>query len=278
VQKTQKVIVPAASADAVLSHCLSQQAEDFAATEFDAFDQAHDHPHVGEHRRGGQTRFVQHRPFQPQLDRHGQWLVGGPVGRRSLRIASELRLCGRRNLAALAAGVEPLLLRFPDCRSVVRGAPLGGTLLPMVLPAPERTPQVLPTCVAGMREEANPAVRTGDCGPAKLGMGPQDRVQRSLILPDKRAGAVVLVPICAKREKLLDGYGKKARLSAIIFIALYTPSSYLFDANASRGRARFFVRDGWGSAGTVRTNGPSPIAPPRRPLCRVNADPLRVRS
>jgi hypothetical protein len=36
-------------------------------------------------------------------------------------------------------------------------------------------------------------------------MGLQHRAQRSLILPDKRLGAVVLVPIVANREKLLDG-------------------------------------------------------------------------
>ena len=112
----------------------------------------------------------------------------------------------------------------------------------MVLPAAERASQVPPTCVAGMREKANPAVRAVSDAAPQLGMGLQNRVQRGLILPDKRPGAIVLMPICAKREKPLDGYGKKARLSTIIAIVLYTPSSYLFDANASRGGARFFVR------------------------------------
>ena len=80
------------------------------------------------------------------------------VRRRSRRIAGGLRRRGRRGLAALAAGIEPLLLRFPGCRLVVRGAPLAGTLPAMVLPAAERTPQVSATCVPGMREKANPAV------------------------------------------------------------------------------------------------------------------------
>ena len=109
----------------------------------------------------------------------------------------------------------------------------------MMLPAAERTAQVPPACVAGMREEANPASRAGSRTITKPGVGLQDRVQRGLILPDKRAGAVVPMPIRAKREKPLDGYGKKARLSTIMSIVLHTPSSYLFDANASRGRARF---------------------------------------
>jgi hypothetical protein len=93
-----------------------------------------------------------------------------------------------------------------------------------------------------MREKANPAVRAVRYAPLKLGMRLQDRVQQSLILPNKRPGAIELMPINAKREKLLDGDGKKAKLSTIIPIVLHTPSSYPFDAIASRGRARFFVR------------------------------------
>ena len=186
-----------------------------------------------------------------------------------------LRLRGRRGLAA---SIEPLLLRFPGRRPVIRGAPLAGTLPAMVLPAAERTPQVPPTGVAGMREKAKPAVRAGNDAPAKLGMGLQDRVQHGLILPDKRPGAIVPMPIRPKREKPLDGYGKKARPSAILFIVLYTPSSYLFDANASRGRARFFLRHGRGSTRTARTNDPLRTVPPNRPVCQVGVDPLRVKS
>jgi len=110
----------------------------------------------------------------------------------------------------------------------------------MVLPAAEGTTQIPATCVPGMREKPNPAV-SAVCGTTpKLGMGLQDRVQRGLILPDKRPGAVLLVPIRAKREKSLDGYGKKARFSVMMRIDLCTPSSYLVDAKASRGRARIF--------------------------------------
>jgi hypothetical protein len=266
VQKTEKVIVPAASADAVLSQRLPQQVDDFTTSEFDAFDQAHDHPHVGQHRRVGHARLVEHDSIQPQFKRRGQWLNGGLAWRRSLRIAVGLRWRGRRNLAALAAGIEPLLLRLPGRRPVVRSTPLAGTLLPMVLPAAERTTHVSPTCVAGMREEANPAVRTVNDAALKGGMGLQDRVQRGLILPDKRAGAVVLMPIRANREKLLDGYGKKARLSAILSIVLYTPSSYLLDANASRGRARFFCAQPT-SIGSDRPHERSATYRPPNPSC-----------
>jgi hypothetical protein len=263
---------------------------DFTATEFDTLDQAHDHPHVGQHRRTGQTRFVQQHPFQPHRDRHGQWragrrgghrcpaVVGLRVRRRPLQIEIGLWWRGRRNLAALAAGIEPLLLRFPSRPAVVRGTTSAGTMPAVVLPAAERASQVSPTCVAGVREKANPAVRAVNDAAPKTGMGLQNRIQRGLILPDKRPGAIVLMPICAKREKLLDGYGKKARLSTITVIVLYTPSSYLFDANASRGGTRFFVRQRRRSADTARTNDPLRTVPPNHPACRIGADPLPVRS
>jgi hypothetical protein len=139
----------------------------------------------------------------------------------------------------VAAAIEPFLLRFPGRRLVVGGTPSAGTLPTMVLSATEGTTQVPPACVSRMRKKANPAVRAVRYAPLKLGMGLQDRVQHGLILPDKRPGAIELMPIGAKREKLLDGDGKKARLSTILPIVFHTPSSYPFDANASRGRTRF---------------------------------------
>jgi len=65
----------------------------------------------------------------------------------------------------------------------------------MALPTAKRTPQAPPTRIAGMREKANLAVRAGNDAPAKLRVGLQDRVQRRLILPDKRPGAIVAMPI-----------------------------------------------------------------------------------
>ena len=144
----------------------------------------------------------------------------------------------------------------------------------MVIPTAERTTQVLSPRVLGMRQKANPAVRAANGTAVKLGMGLQNRVQRGLILPNKRFGAVALVPIRAKREKLLDGYGKKARLSVMMLIVLDTPSSYLLDANASRGRARFFLRFGQRSSRTVRTNDLPPITHPNGSPCPVDTDLL----
>jgi hypothetical protein len=94
-----------------------------------------------------------------------------------------------------------------------------------------------------MREKANPALlaENDTTLQLQLGMGFHDRVQRSLILPDKRVSAVVLVPVIAKRENFPDRYDKKARLSLTMWSVTFTPSSYLLDAKASRGRARIFV-------------------------------------
>ena len=146
----------------------------------------------------------------------------------------------------------------------------------MVLPTAERTTQVQTTGVAGVREKANPAVRTVGDAAVKLGMELQHRVQRGLILPDERLGTIVLMPIRVNREKLLDGYGKKARLSFIIWIVLCTPSSYFIDAKASRGRPRFFLRYERESASNVNTNDSFPNARPGRSACRVNADSRRT--
>jgi hypothetical protein len=127
-----------------------------------------------------------------------------------------------------------------------------------------------------MREKPNPAVLAVSHAPLQIGVGFQNRVQRDLILPDKWSGAIELVPIRTKREKLLDGDGKKARLSVMIWIVLCTPSSYLIEANASRGRARFFLRHEEGSAQPVRTTIPAPTARTDHPPCQVNAKPLRA--
>jgi hypothetical protein len=129
-----------------------------------------------------------------------------------------------------------------------------------------------------MREEANPAIRAVRHAAPKFGMGLHNRVQRGLIVPDQRPGAIVLMPIYAKREKLPDGDGKKASLSTILSNDLCTPSSYRPEANASRGRARFFMRHGRASVETVGTNGQLPIAQPSHSVRLVHTTPLRVRS
>jgi hypothetical protein len=73
----------------------------------------------------------------------------------------------------------------------------------------------------------------------QLRMRLQNGIQRRLVAEHQRSGRIVLVPIRPERESLLDGDDKKARFSVTIAI-LCTTSSYLIDAQASRGGARFF--------------------------------------
>jgi len=108
----------------------------------------------------------------------------------------------------------------------------------MVLSAAKGTAKILPFRVAGMREEANPTVAALHGAALQIGTIPQGRVERQLILTNKRTGAVVLVPILAKREKFPDGYSKTARFSVKMLIVFCISSSYSLDDNASRGRAR----------------------------------------
>ena len=191
------------------------------------------------------ARLIQDHPFQWQLDcaRQVTWqrLVRGLRGRDlAMRVLTALR-AGCRGEAAAPPTIETILLSFARGRAVVGGTPLTGTLLAMAPSATERATQVLTTCVTRMRQKPNPTVHASHRAAAQFRMGLEYRVQRGLVLPDQRVGAIVLVPIRSKRETLLDGDDKKARLSVRIRMVCCTPSSYLVDAKASRGRARILV-------------------------------------
>jgi hypothetical protein len=91
-----------------------------------------------------------------------------------------------------------------------------GALLAMQPATAERASQIRTTSVPGMSEEPNAAPDAVGHARFELGIRPQDQVQRDLILPNKRSGRILLMPIRPNREKLLDGYDKKARLSVMI--------------------------------------------------------------
>ena len=91
-----------------------------------------------------------------------------------------------------------------------------------------------------MREKANPAVATAHQASAHMGVVPQNRPQRDLILANKRPGRIVPVPVRAKPVNLFQAYEKKARFCVIMRIVFSMSSSYRFDAKSSRGRARIF--------------------------------------
>jgi hypothetical protein len=237
-EKGENVVGPSSAGDAVLSQRLTEPTAQLLQTHPDAFDQTHDHPHVRQHGGLHHARFIQNDSFQVQLG--VRWSLSGVdgVGGRRNRLAW-LRI----DIASARPGGKarsPELCFFPLRRPVVRRTPLVRTPPPMVRPATERATQVDTTCVSRMRQKPNSAVNAGHRAVTQPRMGLQDRVQTALVVLDKRLNPIVLMPVRAKREKLLDPDDKKARLSVKIAIALHTPSSYLSDAKASRGRTRIF--------------------------------------
>jgi hypothetical protein len=125
--------------------------------------------------------------------------------------------------------------------------------------------------VARMGEEPNPAIDAVHRAGLQSRMVGQNSIESRLILPNKRVGLIILVPIWPKREKLLDSDDKKARLSVKIFSDLHTPSSYLLDAKSSRGRTRIFVALGAKMSARNRPNRPTTTDPPNR--CRLTQPP-----
>lgn len=162
-------------------------------------------------------------------------------------------------MLAITAAIKPLLLRLPAGGAVVGGTPLVRTLLVMCLSATERTTQVDAPRAARMGQEVDPTACAGHEALPQLGMGLQDRVQSGLILTNKWISAIVLVPVIANRENFPDCYNKKPRRAVTMSSSLITPSSYRLDAQASRGRARFFCalprnrRSCSGTTATTRT-------------------------
>ena len=148
----------------------------------------------------------------------------------------------RRGLAGLDAccNVELFLLRSAGVGVTVLLAPLVATLPAAVRSAAKGTAEIKSIRIAWMRKEANPAVAAPHCAALQIRTTAQGRIQRQLILTNKRTGAVVLMPILAKREDFRDGYSKTARFSVKMLIGFSISSSYSLDAKASRGRARFF--------------------------------------
>ncbi len=98
--------------------------------------------------------------------------------------------------------------------------------------------EILAASVAGMRQEANPTVAAPHRAVLQVSTIAQDRVQRELILTNKRIGPFVLVPVHAKREYFRDRYSKTDRFSVKMLMVFSISSSYPLDAKASRGRAR----------------------------------------
>lgn len=157
-------------------------------------------------------------------------------------MARVLRGITARGLRGLDAcrRVELFLVRSPLIRLIVLPAPRVAALATMVLSTTKRAAEILSTRIPRMREEANSTAATGNRTLFQTRTIAQDGIERELILTNKRTGAIVLVPIFAKRKNFPDGYDKIARFSVKMLIVLSISSSYSLDAKASRCRARIF--------------------------------------
>ena len=128
----------------------------------------------------------------------------------------------------------------------------------MVLTAAERTAEIPPIRVPRVCQEADPAVAAVHGTACQIGMIAQDRIERDLILTDERTSAIVLMPIRAKRKEFPGGYDKNDRFSVKMLISSCTSSSYELDADASRSRAKFFIRSARKSHPVADTTGHFP--------------------
>ena len=174
------------------------------------------------------------------------------LNRRGRRGVRGCRLCG----LDACRRVELFLVRSPLVRLIVLPATRVAALATMVLSTTERAAEIPSTCIPRMCEEANPAVAAVNRTRFQIGTIAQDGIQRELILTNKRKGAIVLVPIFAKRKNFPDGYDKIARFSVKMLSGLSISSSYSLDAKASRCRARIFYAPALKTAQLIHTNDP----------------------
>ena len=181
--------------------------------------------------------------------------------------------CGLGGLDA-CRGVAIFLVRSSLVRLIVLPAPRVAALATMVLTAAKGTAQITPARVAGMRQEANPAVAAPHGAALQIGTTPQGRLEHPFILTNKRTGVVVLVPILAKRENFPDGYSKTAKFSVKMLIVICMSSSYSLDANASRGRARIFYAYSLRQALLICATNPRVIRSPTLSYCPADSASL----
>ncbi len=169
----QKVIDPAASGHAVLSHRPCQHLPNF--------------------------RFA-HPTTLDQSDHHGQ--ITDDVGIEAHLLAFPGPPAPAGASAALA--VLQFLLLFAFCGAVVGHAALGGISPAVRLAASKRTPQIPAPRIPEMGQEENPTLpATAQTGP-QMSVGAEDRTQLDVVRPHQSADATAAVPVRDALKLLLD--------------------------------------------------------------------------
>jgi len=138
-------------------------------------------------------------------------------------------------------GIEVLLLSSSSRFLIISRGASAGLALTVMLATAERTAEITSTGIARIRQKANATVNAMGETPVQVRISSNDRVERVLVLTNKRINTLVQVPIFAKCKEIADGDDKKASDSVIIS-NLDTPSYYSINAKASRRSTRFFYR------------------------------------
>jgi hypothetical protein len=102
-------------------------------------------------------------------------------------------------------------------------------------PTPEGTTQIVPTGIARMGHEENPAVPTPGQAGAQLRLGAQHRSQQQIILQHQPAHRAPAVPVGSKLKMLLDLDGKKPKPSLKILTQNSMSPSYPTATQVSSG-------------------------------------------
>ncbi len=193
----------AAAGHGVLSQIARQHPEHLAAADPPAFNQAGDYPHV-----------LDHQPVPPQaaaLGRPGSGRVGSWLGWTILARPTLIEVA----LLALSLGL-----------AVESGTTLPRSLLAVSLPATEGTAQVVPTDIARVGQEENPAVPAPGQAGTQLRLGVQNRPQQHIIFLHQRGHRARAIPIRPKLKMLRDPNCKKPKLSLRMLTLNDMSSSY----------------------------------------------------
>lgn len=232
-KKTKNVIGPRAISDAVLSHGRQQTGSQLFASDLHSFNQANHQVQIIQQGRSLHLRGRQHNVANGQLH-----FLRQPNWRHFLR-RPHWRRCLCQTRLARPPGIEVLLLSSSGRRLIISRGASAGLVLTVMLATAERTAEITSTGIARMRQKANATVNAMGDTPVQVRISGNDRVERVLVLTNKRINTLVQVPIFAKRKEIADGDDKKASDSVIIS-NLDTPSYYSIDAKASRRSTRFF--------------------------------------
>lgn len=130
----------------------------------------------------------------------------------------------------------PLRLLPPTrWRAVIRHATSARRAASMLLPTAERTPRRRQMQIPRIRQEVDAALRAAHPVPPHLGMRPQRRPQRGIVLQGRGPRRRRPIPAGTEYKVPLKFYGVKAKVRLILLIVFCMAPSYPLGSTLSRG-------------------------------------------